>query len=161
MKILCLTGTSPYSFERLVSYIDRVFASKNEVIIQLGNTSFNSQISDCFDYCDRKEILKLIEEADIIITQGGYGSMMDALAKNKKTIAVPREVKFKETLHDQKEHVDYLAKKGFLLPCYDIEKLEVLVTQLYNNQIILKPFKPESDIKVKNLVEDFLNNLEL
>ena len=161
MKILCLTGTSPYSFERLVSCVDSVFAPKNEGIIQLGNTSFSSKFSECFDYCDRNEMLKMIEEADIIITQGGYGSMMDSLEKNKKTIAVPRKVEYKETLHDQTEHVEYLAKKGFLLPCYNVEKLEELVGKLYKNQITLNSFKPESYTKVTDLIEDYLNKLKL
>ena len=58
MMILCLTGTNPYSFLRLVSYVDKVLGVKHKVIIQLGNTRFDAKNSICFDFCERKKIFK-------------------------------------------------------------------------------------------------------
>lgn len=161
MMILCLTGTNPYSFERLVSYVDQVLGSKYNVVIQLGNTKYKSHHAECFDFCERSKVIELIDKADLIITQGGYGSMTDVLTRGKKLIAVPRLRALNESQDDQKELVDYYASKNFLISCYEIEKLEVLVSQLDKNQIILKPFKPESDKKIKDLIEDFLNKLKL
>jgi UDP-N-acetylglucosamine transferase subunit ALG13 len=156
MMILCLTGTNPYSFERLVSYVDQVLGSKYNVVIQLGNTKYKSRYSECFDFCERSKIFELIDKADLIITQGGYGSMTDVLTRGKKLIAVPRLNDLNESQDDQKELVDYYASKNFLLSCYEIEKLEGLVIELLNKNFIPKPFKPDSEIKVKEIVEDFL-----
>ena len=161
MMILCLTGTNPYSFERLVSQVDQVLGSKYKVVIQLGNTKYKSHYSACFDFCERSKLLELIDKADLIITQGGYGSMTDVLTRGKKLIAVPRLTDLNESQDDQKELVDYYASKNFLLSCYEIEKLEGLVSDLMNNKILLEPFRLESDKKVKYIIEDFLNNLEL
>ena len=161
MMILCLTGTNPYSFERLVSYVDQVLGPKYKVVIQLGNTKYKSHYGECFDFCKRSKVIELIDKADLIITQGGYGSMTDVLTRGKKLIAVPRLTALNESQDDQKELVDYYASKNFLVSCYEIEKLEVLVSQFDKNQIILKPFKPESDKKIKDLIEDFLNKLKL
>ena len=161
MMILCLTGTNPYSFLRLVSYVDKHLGPKFKVVIQLGNTRYNTKFSESFDYCRRDRVFDLIEEADLIITQGGYGSMTDVLTKNKKLIAVPRSIKLNEAQDDQNELVEYYASKNFLLPCFDVENLENLVNKLINNEIVLTQYKPESDNKVKDLIEDYLNNLKL
>lgn len=161
MMILCLTGTNPYSFERLVSYVDQVLGTQYNVVIQLGNTKYKPHYAECFDFCERAKVIELIDKADLIITQGGYGSMTDVLTRGKKLIAVPRLIALNESQDDQKELVDYYASKNFLVSCYEIEKLEKLVCQLDKNQIILKPFKSDSDKKVEDLIEDFLNNLKL
>ena len=161
MMILCLTGTNPYSFERLVSYVDQVLGTQYNVVIQLGNTKYKPYYAECFDFCERSKVIELIDKADLIITQGGYGSMTDVLTRGKRLIAVPRLTALNESQDDQKELVDYYTSKNFLISCYEIEKLEVLVSQLDKNQIILKPFKPESDKKIKDLIEDFLNKLKL
>ena len=161
MTILCLTGTNPYSFERLVSYVDQVLASKYNVVIQLGNTKYKPHYAEFFDFCKKPKVIELIDKSDIIITQGGYGSMTDVLTREKKLIAVPRQKELNESQDDQTELVDYYASKNFLVSCYEIEKLESLVIQLNKNQIVLKPFKPESDKKVKDFIEIFLNNLKL
>jgi hypothetical protein len=44
---------------------------------------------------------------------------------------------------------------------YINNKIERLKSQLNKNQIILKPFKSESEKKVIDLIKDFLNILEL
>ena len=158
--ILCLTGTNPYSFKRLVFYVDQVLGPNHSVVIQLGNTEYKPKYAESFDFCERLKLIELIDKADLIITQGGYGSMTDVLTRRKKLIAVPRLKELNESQDDQKELVDYYAIKNFLLSCYEIDKLEGLVSDLKNNNI-LKPFKPESEIKVKDIIEDFLNNLGL
>ena len=161
MMILCLTGTNPYSFERLISYVDQVLGSKYNVVIQLGYTKYKPFYAECFDFCEKAKIVKLIDKADLIITQGGYGSMTDVLTRQKKLIAVPRLTELNESQDDQKELVDYYADRNFLVSCYEIEKLEGLVNQLINNQIVLKPFNTDSELKVKDIIEQFLDNLEL
>ena len=157
MKILCLTGTSHYQFNRLVKSVDVTLGPKYSVIIQLGGTNYNVKYSESFNFCKKIELIKLITKADIIITQGGYGSMMDSLLLNKKVIAVPRKLELNETLHDQTEHVEYLSKKGFLIGCYNIDNLSSLVIKLLSNEVSLSSFKPESELKIKTIVEDFID----
>ena len=161
MKILCLTGTSHYQFNRLVKSVDVMLGPKYSVIIQLGGTNYKVKYSESFNFCKKNELIKLITKADIIITQGGYGSMMDSLLLNKKVIAVPRKLELNETLHDQTEHVEYLSKKGFLIGCYNIDNLSSLVIKLLSNELEIMPFKHESELKISGLVEDFINSYNL
>ena len=155
--ILCLTGTNPYSFIRLVSYVDKVLGPKYNVVIQLGNTHFTPVNSEYFDFCAQSDLNKMIEEADLVITQGGYGSMTDVLTRGKMLIAVPRLIDYDECKDDQLELVNYYANKSVLVSCYDIEDLEDLVYQLLNNQISLKQFIPDSKNYVKTIIKQFLD----
>ena len=159
MKILCLTGTNPYSFERLVSAVDNDLGKKHEVHIQLGNTNYNCKFSKTFDFCSREEILKQISNSDIIITQGGFGSISDALSFGKKIIAVPRLIDLNECQDNQIEIVDYYAKKNFLVPCYDVNNLMKFVSDLTNGNIKLANHIPETDIKISDIISKYLNSI--
>ena len=161
MMILCLTGTNPYSFERLIKYVDVELGSKHQVKIQIGNTECKPEYSEFFNFCDRDEIFSLINKADVVISQGGYGSMMDVLSLKKTLIAVPRYKELNESQDHQKELVDYFAQKGFLIPCYKIEDLKELVEKAFRDEFKLVPYKTESDLKVSEIIKNFItdNNL--
>ena len=159
MNILCLTGTNPYSFQRLVSVVDSELGPKYNVTIQMGNTNCENKFSKAFDFCSREEILNYISDSDIIITQGGFGSISDALELGKKIIAVPRLKELNECQDNQKEIVDYYSKKNYLISCYDVTKLKNIVIDLINNKTKLSQFIPESKIKVKDLIEQFIKSL--
>ncbi|MDB4792971.1 hypothetical protein OAG91_01955 [bacterium] len=161
MKILCLTGTNPYSFSRLVSFVDQVLGPKHQVVIQLGNTEYEPIYSECFDFLEKSKVESFISEADIVITQGGYGSMTDVLNRGKMLIAAPRLMGLGESKDDQTELVDFYAKKNYLLPCYDIENLEDLVNKLADGKVKLTAFKSETGCKINSLIEDYLNSLNL
>lgn len=157
MKILCLVGTNPYSFERLVSYVDNTLGPKYDVIIQLGNTPYIPKSSDFFKFRKRSDILKLIYNSDIVITQGGFGSMKDVLSCNKNLIAVPRSIQLNECQDDQSELVEYYASKKYLVACNDVKNIDNVINQFNHNQISLKKYEPESKNKAKDFVETYLN----
>jgi hypothetical protein len=50
-----------------------------------------------------------------------------------------------------------LSKKGFLIGCYNIDNLSSLVIKLLSNEVSLSSFKPESELKIKTIVEDFID----
>ena len=158
MMILCLVGTNPYSFTRLVSYVDKKLGPKHNVIIQLGNTSYVPKHSDFFKFRKRTEILKLINESDIIISQGGFGSMNDVLSCKKNLIAVPRLIELNESQDDQNELVKYYDSKNFLVACYKVEDIDSIIKKFENNEINLKEYEPESDVKVRDIIKTYLND---
>lgn len=161
MIILCLVGTNPYSFDRLVSYVDKNLGPNHDVTIQLGNTSYSPNHSDFFRYKKRSDIIKLINKADIVITQGGFGSMRDVLNCNKNLIAVPRLIELNECQDDQKELVDYYASKNYLVACDDVKNINYIINQFNNDQIFLRKYEPESKLKVKDLIKTYLDNHEI
>lgn len=121
--ILCLVGTSPYCFRRLIEVVDKEIGVSHEVIIQKGYSSYHCVNSKVFNFIESKELQLLISKSDLIITQGGYGSMMDSILKNKKIIAVPRLEDYNEIIGDQTELIKYFEEKEYVTGCYDLIQL--------------------------------------
>ncbi len=126
--ILVLTGTNPYSFERMVKAADSYAEQTIErMFIQLGNTAYRPINADYERFLPRKELLKLIEYADLIITQGGFGSIADCLIADKTVIAVPRKPELNESPDDQEELVKQLEQQGRILAVYDTAMLPQMI----------------------------------
>ena len=62
-----------------------------------------------------------MEEAAVIVSHGGYGTISEALRLGKKVIAVPRLQG--EHNHSQRELVEALGKGGHILAAYDVADL--------------------------------------
>ena len=126
--ILVMLGTQNNSFHRLLEKIEELIKDniiKDEVVVQAGYTKFKSDYMQIFDMIPREELEEYQKQADLIITHGGVGSIITSLKLGKKVIAVPR-------LHEHGEHVnnhqieivELFDKKGYIIGCIDVEKLE-------------------------------------
>ena len=97
--ILVLLGTQNNSFIRLLKGIEKNIQNKTiteEVIVQSGYTKYKSEQMKIIDFISEKELQKLQDEATLIITHGGVGSIVSSLKKNKKVIAIARLKQYKE-----------------------------------------------------------------
>ena len=111
-----------------------------------------------FSLIPLEELEELIEKADLIITHGGVGSIILALKKGKKVIAVPRLHEYQEHVNDhQKEIVETFNKKGYIIGIQKVEELEEAVEKA-------KDFIPEkyqsNNKKMLNIIENFIDNLK-
>jgi len=157
--ILVTLGTQDKTFERLLKAIDKQVKKgniKDKVIVQAGTTKYESDNMEIFDLIPMKKFDKLLSEADLIITHGGVGSILGAIRKIKKVIAVPRLSKYKEHTNDhQKQIVDEFVKKGYILTCKDLNKIDLVIEEA-------KSFNPNkyksSNEKMINIIEDFIND---
>lgn len=132
--ILVLLGTNPYSFDRLIGECDEIAMRTNKkVLIQLGNSTLRPVYAESFTFKPHEEIITLIKSAEVIITQGGYGSIYDCLLQKKKIIAVPRLNHLEESCDSglgQKELVNYLEDKKRLVALKKISDLEEAIERL-------------------------------
>ncbi len=117
--ILVLLGTQNNSFHRLLEEIQKMIDEKiiNErVVVQAGYTQFKSKDMEIFDLIPLDRIEKLQEEANLIITHGGVGSIISSNNKGKKVIAIPRLHEYGEHVNDhQKEIVKSFSDKGCII----------------------------------------------
>ena len=90
--ILVTVGTHSQPFDRLVKAADNYAEShKNEtVIIQKGVSDYKCEAAESFDFCPKDEMSHYIEKADIIVMQGGWGAMQEAIDDGRRIVAVPR-----------------------------------------------------------------------
>ena len=100
------------------------------------------------------EFNRLIDQANLVITHGGVGSIISAITKGKKVIAVPRLKKYNEHVNDhQIEIIDSFNEKGFIIGIHSVEELGEALDKAIN-------FNPQKYIRntgnILKLVEDFI-----
>ena len=114
--ILVLLGTQQHKFDRLLKIIDNIVDEK--VIVQIGNNDYdfkNNNVSK-IDFFTEVELEEMYTSADILITHGGVGSILNGLKHEKKILALPRKKEYKEHVNDhQQEIVNKLVKNNHIL----------------------------------------------
>lgn len=128
-----MLGTNPYPFTRLIDKVIE-WAEKTEesVIIQSGNTPVDSDQVKSYPFMEHSKIMALIADADVVITQGGFGSLQDCMESAAKTVAVPRLIEMGESQDDQTEIVNALAEEGLVIPLYNVDELGVAIDAALN-----------------------------
>jgi len=158
--IFCLVGTNPYDFSRLTKKLDQIALKISEpIVIQMGNTQHTPKNCEYFTFKSKGEVERLMKEAVLIVSQGGYGSMTDAIMMNKMLVAVPRFKEYGESQDNQAELVEYYESKGYLKACYEIDKLEEILIQTLANEFEFRKYECETDVKASGLIKEFLANL--
>lgn len=156
--ILVMLGTQKNDFSRLLKEIEKCIDEgiiKEPVIVQAGSTKYKTDKMQIFDLIAREELDKKKEEASLIITHGGVGSIVGALKMHKKVIAVPRLKQYGEHVNDhQKQIVENFDKQGYIKGVFDISNLEKTIEGI-------DEFKPKEFISntqsIINLVEDYID----
>ena len=153
--ILVILGTQDKEFPRLLKAVDREIRNGtiiDRVVVQAGQTKYESENMEIFDLLPAPEFEKLINEADIIITHGGVGSILSAIKKNKKIIAAARLEKYKEHHNDhQKQIISEFAKQGYLLELEDFDDLGTVIKKI-------REFKPKAFVSNTNNMIKMLDN---
>jgi beta-1,4-N-acetylglucosaminyltransferase len=124
--ILVTVGTHVIGFDRLVKKMDEIASTiHEEVIIQIGNTKYKPKYTKYFTFKDYQEMEQLIKEARVIVTHGGAGTILVALAQGKTVISVPRLKEYNEVLVDHQLDLVYtLANEKRIIAVYNLELLE-------------------------------------
>ncbi len=150
--ILVTCGTQQQQFTRLFEYVEQLNIN-DEVIMQLGHTQFNTR-HQSYDFSTSFE--EDIKRADIIITHGGVGTIMNGLLNNKKVIVVPRLSKYNEHVDDhQLEITNKLTNLGYIYSANSFEELKKLIDNI--DQLSFKPYistNKEFNQKLNSLLEE-------
>jgi nucleoside-diphosphate-sugar epimerase/UDP-N-acetylglucosamine transferase subunit ALG13 len=97
--------------------------SGERVFVQLGSTPFKPIHCEYVRFIKKDRLMEKIQAAEMVICQGGFGSIRDALAAGKPVIAVPRKPELGESPDIQEELVRELEAAGRVLAVYDIGTL--------------------------------------
>ena len=105
--ILVILGTQDKEFPRLLKAIESEIDNgniKDKVVVQAGQTKYESKNMEIFDLLPAPEFSKLMDEADLIITHGGAGSILNAIKKGKRLL-------LQQDLHDIKNIIMIIKNK--------------------------------------------------
>ena len=157
--ILVLLGTQKNDFSRLLKKIDEEIKKeiiKDEVVVQIGHTKYESDKMMCFDFISEEELNKYISKADLIISHGGVGSITLALKQNKKIIAVARLKEYGEHVNNhQIQIIESFDSNGYLKGVIDMKDFESTLKSM-------EDFTPNafvsSNEKIIEIVSNFIDN---
>jgi len=132
--IFVTVGTHEQPFNRLVRFMDEIKGKgliKEDVVIQTGYSTYepvNCTFKRMFPYQD---MIRLVNEAHIVITHGGPSSFIMPLQVGKTPIVVPRQKIFGEHVNNHQLIFTRAMKKerGNIIVVENIEDL----THILNN----------------------------
>ncbi len=117
IKIFVTVGTQPHNFDRLLSQVIKL-KDEYDITIQYGSSELD--IDNGFAYADSLD--EYINDADLVITHAGVGSIMKCLKANKRFIAAARLSEYNEHVNDhQLELKDFVLENnyGLFLTSFD------------------------------------------
>ena len=131
IMIFASLGTMNMSFTRMAAAVDKLAITiQDEVIVQTGYTKYDYQYAKAFDFCTKEEMQDYINKADILILQGGWGAISEAMEKKKKIVVIPRYNQI-EHIHDQFQLVKKLADLKCIIGVFDVKELSQKVEEAY------------------------------
>ena len=152
--ILVTLGTQKEQFTRLLDYIESSNI-KDKIVVQAGHTKYKSNKMEIFDFIPYEKMDKYIDDADIIITHSGTGSVLTPLKKGKKVIVCARLSKYEEHVDDhQVELLEVFKEEGYVLELSEDNNLD----DVYQETKKFKPKKYVSNTEkfIKKLKEEII-----
>ena len=155
--IFVTVGTQDKQFKRLIQAVDNLKKAKkitDEVIVQAGHTKYNSDNITILNYIPFEDFNNYLKKAEIIITHGGVGSILNSVKLMKPVIAIPRLKKYGEHINDhQIQIVKKMEEMGYIIACFDENELEEKIA-------FARSFKPNKFVSNSdNFIENFMKEL--
>ena len=153
--ILVTLGTNDKSFTRLLDGIHHAIEEgiiQEEVIVQAGYTKYQDVKMNIHSSFEREEFERFIDEARILITHGGVGTIMTALKKKKKILAAARLSQYHEHVNDhQTQLLDAFDEAGYLIYMRDLNNLKPYFEQI--ETFTPKELESNQDVIVEYLTD--------
>ena len=143
-------------FDRLLKKMDEIAAtSGEEVVMQIGHTSFRPQTAKWFDFTTEAGIKEWCKKARVVVTQPAM-SILDAQEQGTPVIVVPRLKKYDEVIDDhQLDFARELEKEGKVIAVYNVDKLDETL-----KRADLKPSSLARDRRLVNALRKYIAKLE-
>jgi UDP-N-acetylglucosamine transferase subunit ALG13 len=125
--IFATVGTAP--FPRLIKLIDELSDEFNgNIIVQIGNSQIKPKNAEFFDFLNYEDIVKLNENAKIVISHAGIGSILTALEAGTPLIVIPRKKRYEEINDDHQIQIaNFLEKEGIAFVADNGEDLKKII----------------------------------
>jgi UDP-N-acetylglucosamine transferase subunit ALG13 len=127
--ILVSVGASDWPFDRLLEPFDALDLDE-DVVAQCGVSSIRPRGATCSDFMPFETLSDHIRHARVVVTHGGMGSVLTALAHGKRPVVLPRLRRFGEAIDDhQVDSARHLADAGLVTVVEDPAKLVSVVLE--------------------------------
>lgn len=161
LLILVTLGTQFEPFDRLLNEAQKLNTNE-KIIVQAGHTKFKSDKMEIVDFIPYEKMNELVNEARIIITHGGTGSIVEPLKKGKVIIGCARLEKYGEHVDNhQTELISIFADQGYILELKEGDDINTLLKEAEN--FVPKKYTSNTSIfmdKLQNKIDSYLSNKE-
>ncbi len=153
LKIFVTVGTHPQPLDRLLEKLDELagkgrLGKESELFAQTGCCTHRPVNFGWKPLLSAEELGKRFKWADLVISHGGAGSVINALKAGKRLLIVPRLEKFGEhTDSHQIELAKAMEREGKARAVYGMDKLEAAIQQAAK-------FKPNLESSRAGLVRE-------
>lgn len=131
--ILVTLGTQDKSFVRLLEALEEQLEKgliQDKVIVQSGYTQFKSKYMQVVPYWAQEELDQMRQNADVIISHGGVGSILDCLKYGKKVIGAARLKEYGEHINDhQTEILEKFSDDDYILYARDLGRIHQMIEE--------------------------------
>ena len=130
MKILITVGTTP--FDNLIRFCDENLDPTLEITMQVSNDA--SYVPNRFDYFKfTNDIISCYQNADLVITHAGAGTIFTLLEMRKRIIVFPNLDR--DDSH-QKDLAGIVSRKKWGLVCWHYQDLPELIVRAIDFPIV-------------------------
>ena len=127
--IFASLGTMDMPFIRMAKAVDEFARTcEEDVIVQTGYTDYPYNHAKAFKFCTKDMMQKYIADASVLILQGGWGAISEAMEQHKRIVVIPRYDKT-EHIHDQFQLIRKLDSLGCVIGVFDEKELSAAVTK--------------------------------
>ncbi|MBR2793507.1 MAG: hypothetical protein IKE16_02580 [Solobacterium sp.] len=156
--IFVTLGTNDKPFDRLITAVEKAVEAgtiTERVVVQSGFTKYESKRIEIFPYIDRNQFADYMNQADLIVTHGGAGTIFTALSLGKKILGAARRKDLGEHVNDhQTQLLEAFEKDGYLIYMKDLGDITPYLEQA-------KTFEPRPYVSSRddmvNLIETWID----
>ena len=132
--IFVTLGSQKFQFNRLLKEIDILVKEKiikDDVFAQIGYSDYLPQNYQYKKFLNRDEFAEMEGKADVVITHGGTGAIIEAVKKGKKVIAFPRLAMYGEHVDDhQIQLIEQFNEMKLIYSCNDVQELKTAIEEV-------------------------------
>lgn len=163
--IFVTVGTHEQPFNRLVEYIDNLKENNiiaEDVIMQIGYSTYEPKYCKWQKLFPYQEMIKLVEDARIVITHGGPSSFIMPLQIGKTPIVVPRRFQFNEHVNNHQVAFSKAVyeRMGTIIVVEELNKLEYTIKKydeiIGNMESGLKSNNARFNCALEKIVNDMM-----
>jgi uncharacterized protein (TIGR00661 family) len=157
-----VTAGTQLPFDRLIKVVDKIAADYPDVkfVVQALNSQYSANNIQIVDFLSSSDFNKHLNNAKLIISHAGMGTIISALVKRKPIIVMPRLHKFNEHRNDhQLGTAIQMDADGYVFIAYNEDELIAKFNDMWPNKLtIRKTITSEAPIE---FIQDLDNYIKL
>lgn len=154
--MIFVTIGTQIAFDRLIRIVDELAGMTNETfVVQALNGDYIPKNFEVLNFIAPDEFNRFVEDARLIISHAGIGSILSAFDYAKPVIIFPRLASLKEHRNDhQMATAMAINEKGYAYVAYDKKQLKDLLSS-----VNLSALRGNVESKSNNILNSILKDL--